>query len=63
MSMDFEVKRQWFKSHVNRTLTLASGIDVGPIFLNLGFFQALQPYQREHKGCLDGYLLHRKCVF
>ena len=27
------------------------------------FFQVLRPYQRVHKGHLDGYLLHRTCVF
>ena len=44
--------------------TLASGIDVVPTFVNFGFFfQALQPYQRVHKGYLDGYYLHRTCVF
>ena len=31
--------------------------------LILDFYQALRPYQRVHRGYLNGYLLHRTCVF
>ena len=45
--------------------TLASGIDVGPTFINFGFFSRPFGLIREyiHKGYLDGYLLHRTCAF
>ena len=40
--------------------TLDSRINLGPIFIDFGFLvQALRPYQRVHKGHLNGYLLHR----
>ena len=50
---------------MREALTLDSGIDVGPIFINFGFFsRRYDGLIREYigKGYLDGYLLHRTCV-
>ena len=35
----------------------------GAIIVRWAFFHALWPFQRVNKGYLDGYLLHRTCVF
>ena len=55
----------WISSaHFSRpwkvSTTLASGIEVGPTFINFGFFS--DPTAFLNKGHLDGYLLHRTCV-
>ena len=50
------LKPQVFGCECSRKSTLASVIDVGPTFINFAvFFHALQPYQKVHKGYLDGY--------
>ena len=45
------------------TYSLDSGIDVGLTFINFGFF--FRPYGliRVQRGYLDGYLLHKTCLF
>ena len=52
-------------SLLSNSTTLASDVGVGPTFINFGFCfdVALRPYYRVHKVYLDGYLLHRSCVY
>ena len=43
--------------------TLASGIDVGPTFIIFEFFSRPYGLLKGHKGHLDGFLLHKICIF